>query len=259
MIHSQFIILLPTQWPWLLGGVLSGLWLSPLARIIPRRVLQRAGAPLHEWMGPGGGLEQPASPARNVWVPVLNGCLWAWAAGISGDQASWTMPVWAVLASMLVLLALIDWDTTLLPDLLVVPLGVAGLICSYAGIVRHSLVSAMLAAAVVLGLLGGLDLLFRRIKGHRGIGGGDLKLLAALATWWGVGGVMYIVLLASLVTVPWYLAWRRFNGFSRQSEWPFGPAIAAAAMAWGLVVASVSGGSLRLSDMGGSSVFSTLP
>ena len=90
------------------------------------------------------------------------------------------------------------------------------------------------SAAVVLGLLGGLAWIFQRIKGESGIGGGDLKLLAALATWWGLVGVLYMVLWASLGTVVWYLVWRRFKGLSPQAEWPFGPAIVVAALVWGL-------------------------
>ena len=32
------------HWPWWLAGASVGLWLVPLARIIPRKVLQRAKA-----------------------------------------------------------------------------------------------------------------------------------------------------------------------------------------------------------------------
>ena len=93
---------------------------------------------------------------------------------------------------------------------------------------------ALASAFVVLGLMGGLAWLFQRIKGESGIGGGDLKLLAALATWWGMVGVLYVVLWASLLTVVWYLLWRRFKGLSSEAEWPFGPAIVVAALLWGL-------------------------
>jgi leader peptidase (prepilin peptidase) / N-methyltransferase len=140
------------------------------------------------------------------------------------------------LASTLVLLALIDWDTTLLPDWVVLPLGVAGLASSYAGFTPHNLLVSAGSAAVVFGLLGGFAWVFQRIKGKSGIGGGDLKLLAALATWWGVVGVLYIVLGANVFTVASYVVWRRFKGLSTQVEWPFGPAIVVAALVWGLHV-----------------------
>lgn len=234
---SSLLQILWVQLPWLLAGAGLGLWLVPLARIIPRKVLQFTKAALHEWQGPGGGLEQPVPSSRRIWVPLLNASLWAFASDITSHPTFQTALLWACLASTLLLLALIDWDTTLLPDWVVLPLGVAGLASSYAGLTPHSLFVSALSAAVVLGLLGGLAWLFRRIKGESGIGGGDLKLLAALATWWGVVGVLYIVLWASVITVLWYVVWRRFKGLAPQAEWPFGPAIVVAALAWGLQTA----------------------
>ncbi len=232
--------LLWAHWLWWLAGAWVGLWLVPLARIIPRKVLQCANAPSDAWQGPGGGLEQPIPPARRLWVPMVNASLWAYLASTASHPVFWAALLWASLASTLLLLALIDWDTTLLPDWVVLPLGVAGLASSYAGFTPHSLFVSAASAIMVLGLFGGLALVFKRIKGESGIGGGDLKLLAALATWWGVIGVLYVVLCASVVTVVWSLVWSRFRGLGRQVEWPFGPAIVVAALAWGLLAASSS-------------------
>jgi len=228
-------MLLWAHWPWWLAGAWVGLWLVSPARIIPREVLKHyTKAPGNLWQGPGGGLEQPIPLARRFWVPVVNASLWAYAADTATHPAFWAVLSGARLASTLLLLALIDWDTTLLPDWVVLPLGVAGLASSYAGFNPHSLLVSAASAAVVLGLFGGLAWVFQRIKGESGIGGGDLKLLAALATWWGVVGVLYVVLWASVLTVVWYLVWRRFKGLSPQAEWPFGPAIVVAALLWGL-------------------------
>lgn len=238
---SSLLHLLWAHWPWWLAGAWVGLWLVPLARILPRKVLQRAKAPLHAWQGPGGGLEQTIPLARRLWVPVVNASLWACVANTASHTVFWAALLSASLASTLVLLALIDWDTTLLPDWVVLPLGVAGLASSYAGFTPYSLLVSAASAAVVLGLMGGLAWLFLRIKGESGIGGGDLKLLAALATWWGVVGVLYIVLWASLLTVVWYVVWHRFKGFNRQAEWPFGPAIVVAALVWGCVSSGILG------------------
>jgi leader peptidase (prepilin peptidase)/N-methyltransferase len=228
------LLLMWAHWPWWLAGAWVGLWLVPLARIIPRKVLQCAQVSLHAWQGPGGGLEQPIPTARRMWVPVVNACLWAYAADTANHPAFWSSLLLASFTSTLVLLALIDWDTTMLPDWLVLPLGGAGLACSYAGFTPNSLLVSTASAAVVLCLMGGLARVFQRIKGESGIGGGDLKLLAALATWLGLVGVLYVVLWASLGTVVWYLVWRRFKGLSPKAEWPFGPAIVVAALAWGL-------------------------
>jgi leader peptidase (prepilin peptidase)/N-methyltransferase len=169
------------HWPWWLAGALVGLWLVPLARFIPRKVLQCSQAPLNAWQGPGGGLEQPIPLARRFWVPAISASLWAYAADTASRPEFLAALSGASLASTLVLLALIDWDTTLLPDWIVLPLGLAGLVSSYAGFTPQSLLVSAASAVVVLGLFGGLAWVFQRIKGDSGIGGGDLKLLAALA------------------------------------------------------------------------------
>ncbi|TNJ37558.1 prepilin peptidase [Chlorobaculum thiosulfatiphilum] len=232
MSPDRLLHTLRTDWPWWLAGELTGWWLVPLARVIPRAVLQRAQAPLHEWQGPGGGVERPVPMARYIWVLVVNTGLWIDAARVASHPA-WAAPLlWGIVASSLLLLALIDWDTTLLPDWIVLPLGVAGLVSSHAGFTPQSLLASASSAAVVLGLFGGLAWVFQRIKGNAGVGGGDLKLLAALATWWGVVDVLYVTMLASVATVVWYLAWRRFKGLDSDAEWPFGPAIAAVALLW---------------------------
>jgi leader peptidase (prepilin peptidase)/N-methyltransferase len=217
-----------------LAGALAGMLLVPLCRFIPHRVLQAARAPLEEWQGPGGGLGQPLPPARRIWVPVFNAGLWVYASSNPGGAAFPASLPGCMLASTLLLLALIDWDTTLLPDWIVVPFGAAGLAASYAGLLPQSLVASISAAGVVLGLLGGLAWGYRRFRGERGIGGGDLKLLAALAAWFGLAGVLNVMFLAGVVTVVWYLVWRRFRGLSPEAEWPFGPAIAVAALIWSL-------------------------
>jgi leader peptidase (prepilin peptidase)/N-methyltransferase len=235
MTLNYLLRLLWTHWPWWLSGALVGLWLTPLARIIPRKVLQNAQAPLHEWQGPGGGLEHPVPLFRHIWVPLVNASLWACAVGFAKHPAFWGLFLLDSLATTLVLLALMDWDATILPDWVVLPLALAGLLSSYAGFTPHSLFVSAVSAAMVLGLLGLLAWAFRRIKGISGIGGGDLKLLAALATWWGLTGVLYIVLWASLLTVAWNLVWRHFKGLGPQAEWPFGPSIVIAALTWGLL------------------------
>jgi leader peptidase (prepilin peptidase) / N-methyltransferase len=234
---SCMLLHLWAHWPWLLAGAWVGLWLVPLARIIPHKVLHCPQASLNAWQGPGGGLEQPIPLARRLWVPVVNAGLWYYAADTARYPVFWAALPWASLVSTLVLLALIDWDTTLLPDWVVLPLGVGGLASSYVGLTSHTLFVSATSAAVVLGLMGGLAWVFQRIKGESGIGAGDLNLLAALATWWGVVGVLYMVLWSSVGTVVWYLVWRRFKGLSREAEWPFGPAIVVAALVWGLLAA----------------------
>lgn len=223
------------HWPWWLAGALAGLWLTPLARTIPRTVLQRAGASRDEWLGPGGGIDGTPPRFRHIWVALLNAGLWGLAASATTHPDFVATLCWAGFSSTLLLLALIDWDATLLPDMVVWPLALAGLLASRAGFTGQNLAASALSAAAVLALFGGVAWAFRRIRGASGIGGGDLKLLAALGAWLGVAGVGYVMFLASLLTVAWNLAWRHFKGFSPEAEWPFGPSIVIAALAWSVL------------------------
>jgi leader peptidase (prepilin peptidase)/N-methyltransferase len=236
--------ILPIHWiylPWLIGGAWVGDRLVTLARVIPEQVLQKAEAPIDEWQGPGGGLKQPVPAGRRLWVPALNAGLWVYAASTATEEIFWGALLWACLASTLLLLALADWDTTMLPDRVVLPLGLAGLAASYAGLTTQSLIASAAAAAVMLGLLGGLGWVYKRIKGESGMGGGDLKLLAALAAWWGMQSVLSIVIASGIITVLWYAMWRRFKNLSPEAEWPFGPAIVFAALGWSMLAAYSSG------------------
>lgn len=223
--------------PWLPGGLFAGYLLVPLARITAEKVLLDAEAPLEEWRGPGGGLNEALPPARRIWVPLLNAGLWICLANSTSDPAFLSRLPGAGLASALILLALIDWDTTLLPDRIVLPLGISGLAASYAGLTPQNLPESAASGAVVAGIFGGLAWLYRRRRGEDGIGGGDIKLLAALGAWWGLLDVLYMVVWASVGTVVWYAVWRWLKRPDPDAEWPFGPAIAAAALVWSLLAA----------------------
>ena len=87
-------------------------------------------------------------------------------------------------APSLVALAGIDWDTTLLPDNLTLPLLWAGLVSAALGW------TIPLADAVWGAVAGYLSLwsvywLFKLTTGKEGMGFGDFKLLAALGAWLG--------------------------------------------------------------------------
>ena len=94
---------------------------------------------------------------------------------------------------MLVALAVIDWDTTLLPDDLTLPLLWAGLVAAALGW------TIPLADAVWGAVAGYLSLwsiywLFKLTTGKEGMGYGDFKLLAALGAWLGWQMILPIVL-----------------------------------------------------------------
>lgn len=86
--------------------------------------------------------------------------------------------------AVLLVLAAIDARCGLLPDALTLPLLWAGLLLAWAGagVGLHDAVAAAAAAYVLLRCMDGV---FEAWRGHAGMGGGDMKLFAALGAWLG--------------------------------------------------------------------------
>ena len=119
-------------------------------------------------------------------------CAWRWG-------WSWQALAWSGFAATLVALTLIDWDTTLLPDSLTLPLLWAGLIASSQGWTGAPLDRAIWG--VVAGYLS-LWLIYwcyKLLTGKEGMGYGDFKLFAALGAWLGADYLLAVLLLSSAV------------------------------------------------------------
>jgi len=99
-----------------------------------------------------------------------------------------------ILAVLLAALAVIDFKTFVLPDILTFPLIVAGLVFSYS---QADIKAASIG--VVIGYAGfvALELIYKRLRGRDGLGRGDAKLLAAGGAWCGWFGLPFIILIAS--------------------------------------------------------------
>ncbi len=139
--------------------------------------------------------------------------------------------LWCGFAAVLVALAGIDWDTTLLPDSLTLPLLWAGLVVSALGwtIPLHS---ALWGAVVGYLSLWSVYWLFKLATGKEGMGFGDFKLLAALGAWLGLKMILPVVLAASIIGAIVGIC-MKFGGQLREGRYvPFGPFLAGA----GLVV-----------------------
>lgn len=139
--------------------------------------------------------------------------------------------LWCGFAATLVALAGIDWDTTLLPDSLTLPLLWAGLVASALGwtIPLHS---ALWGAVVGYLSLWSVYWLFKLTTGKEGMGFGDFKLLAALGAWLGLKMILPVVLAASIIGAIVGIG-MKFGGQLREGRYvPFGPFLAGA----GLVV-----------------------
>lgn len=129
----------------------------------------------------------------------------------------------AALALWLGLASYIDVRSFLLLDVLTLPLALLGLLIAFVGYGPTMLESA-LGAALGYTVLWALAALYRRARGHDGLGLGDAKLLAAAGAWCGALALPSVMLIASLSALVCaglaMLAGQTVNG---QFKLPFGP------------------------------------
>jgi leader peptidase (prepilin peptidase)/N-methyltransferase len=131
----------------------------------------------------------------------------------------------------LVTLAWIDIDHYTLPDVLTLPLVLAGLGVT-AWEAPDTLTDRALAAAIGYLLFRAVAYLYRRWRGRDGLGEGDAKLVAAGGAWLGLAALSWLILGAALAGLAAaglaLLAGRRLD---RTSAIPFGPFLALALFA----------------------------
>jgi leader peptidase (prepilin peptidase)/N-methyltransferase len=150
-------------------------------------------------------------------------CAWRWG-------ATPVALVWSGFAAALLTLGMIDWDTTLLPDDITLPLLWAGLIAAALGYTRIALPDA------VWGAVGGYMSLwlvywgFKLVTGKEGMGFGDFKLFAALGAWFGWQALVPIILMASVIGAIVGIAMKFSSGLREGGYIPFGPFLAGAGL-----------------------------
>lgn len=159
----------------------------------------------------------------------------ALACGIEGDA------VWAVSGAGWVLLALawIDAEWMLLPDVLTLPLLLAGLVATWwfdgDEVSEHAVAAGLGWVALWL-----VALVYRRLRGRDGLGDGDAKLFGALGAWVGVAGLADVLLGAALAGLGWAGLLRlRGRALSATTALPFGPFLALAG--WAVLLAAWRG------------------
>ena len=175
-------------------------------------------------------------PIVELMTAVL-AALCAWRFGVG-----WEALMAIVMTLTLVPIAMIDAETQLIPDSIVLPLMWLGLAMS----LFHPMAGAdtLFVAptdAIVGAMAGYLSLwtvyqLFKLITGKEGMGYGDFKLLAALGAWLGWQQLPLIVLMSAAVGAIVGIALLAFRNHERSTPIPFGPYLAAAGwitMLWG--------------------------
>jgi len=168
-------------------------------------------------------------------------CAWRFGFG-------WEAAMAIAMTFALVAITMIDADTQLIPDSIVLPLLWIGLLMSLFHPMPES-ESLFIAPrdAIVGAIAGYLSLwtvyqLFKLVTGKEGMGYGDFKLLAALGAWLGWQQLPMIILMSALVGAIVGISMMVFRGHKRSTPIPFGPYLAAAGwitMLWGDTVKNV--------------------
>ncbi len=149
-------------------------------------------------------------------------CVWRW-----GNTP--VAVAWCGFSAALLVLALIDWDTTLLPDDITLPLLWAGLISA-----ALQFNPAVTLADAFWGAVAGYVSLwlvywaFKLVTGKEGMGYGDFKLFAALGAWFGWSALVPIILMASVIGAVVGIAMKFSTGLREGGYVPFGPFLAGA-------------------------------
>jgi len=143
-------------------------------------------------------------------------CIWRWGLTATGLA-------WCGFSATLLSLSLIDWDTTLLPDDMTLPLLWAGLLLAATKVTNTPLESAIWGAAAGYFSLWLIYWVFKLVTGKEGMGYGDFKLFAALGAWFGWQALIPIILIASVIGAIIGIALKLSSKLSEGGYIPFGP------------------------------------
>jgi leader peptidase (prepilin peptidase)/N-methyltransferase len=148
-------------------------------------------------------------------------CGWRWGLG-------WTAVAWCGFSAAILALACIDWDTTLLPDDITLPLLWAGLCAAGLGLIDTTLPDALWGAVAGYLSLWLVYWAFKLTTGKEGMGYGDFKLYAALGAWLGWQALIAVILMASLIGAATGIGIKIFSQLREGGYVPFGPFLAIA-------------------------------
>ena len=187
--------------------------------------------PLLSWLALRGRCRHCSAPI-SIQYPLVE-----LLSGICSGLVVWRFgPTWQSVAALiftwtLIALAGIDLHTQLLPDQVTLPLLWLGLLLSLLPMFVDAKASIAGAAIGYLSLWS-IYWLFKLSTGKEGMGYGDFKLLAALGAWMGIGALLPLMLLSSLVGAIVGGTYLAVRGHHRATPIPFGPFLAIAGWFW---------------------------
>ena len=172
---------------------------------------------------------EAAIPVRVPAVELAGALLAVAVVEVWGFQ--WTALAYYVLLTMLLTAALIDAETTLLPDQLTLPLLWLGLLAAAGFATTPTLFDAVAGAVAGYLSLWLVYWAFKLVTGREGMGYGDFKLMAAIGAWLGWQSTDDVILIAAVLGLAYAVARILCRTATRTTPIPFGPFLAIAGTA----------------------------
>jgi leader peptidase (prepilin peptidase)/N-methyltransferase len=185
--------------------------------------------PLISWLALRGKCSACATPisVRYPLIELTTGLMFAACGWRLGHEP--TVLLWCGFVSVLIAASAIDWDTTILPDDLTLPLLWAGMIAAGMGWTLP-LKDALWGAVSGYLSLWSVYWFFKLATGKEGMGFGDFKLLAALGAWLGWSMILPIILASSVIGAIVGIGLKVTGGLREGRYVPYGPFLAGAGL-----------------------------
>jgi leader peptidase (prepilin peptidase)/N-methyltransferase len=171
---------------------------------------------------------------RRVAVELATGALFAWCFATFGPGAIFVKAI--ILTSFLVVITVIDYDHHLILDRVVVALAATGIAVNlvlYLDVDPGPFAAQIVSPPGMLygGLLGGIVMLVVALLPGSGMGGGDIKFAAALGLWFGWQLTIPLLVLAFIFGGAGAALLLLLKRKGKKDYMPYGPYIAAGALA----------------------------
>lgn len=153
--------------------------------------------------------------------------------------ATWLTPVFCVMMSALIVATFVDFEFMIIPDRTSLGLIAAGVVFSVLIPELHgraermdSLLQSVIGLAAGAGLLWLVAIVGKWMFKKDAMGMGDVKLLGGIGAFLGLPGVIYTILISSIVGTVIGLTMIAIGGHQWKSRLPYGPYLAIGAATW---------------------------
>ena len=135
-----------------------------------------------------------------------------------------------IFLAILVTISFIDLQHKIIPDIISIPGILLGVLVSVFSFGQVGWLDSLIGAIGGGGFLFLVAVIFERITGKEGMGGGDVKLLAMIGAWMGWRSLPFIILLASLTGIILGGGALLLSGRGYRVRIPFGPFLSIGAL-----------------------------